>query len=419
MRFLDHVTLYDGENKPRITNDGYMVASVKAARTGIQEYLGSELGITDKQIVRVLRHEDDVFNPDSLSTFVGKPATDNHPPTSVNAENWKQYSVGSIGEGVMRDGEYIRIPLVMMDATAIRRVQNGKRELSMGYEMDLIDEQGEYNGQAYDMRMVNMRMNHIALVDRGRAGPQARIGDTWIDVPPIKTPTTPVSATQTTKDTSMSDKLRKVTVDGIPVETTDAGAQVIDTLQSKLALAEQANTDAQIAHDTALANKDEAHRQAISAKDTELARKDQEIDDLKKQVLSDADLDKRVAARSKLITKALTLLGKDAQPEQFEGKPDQEVMTHVVDKICGAGTCADKSMDYITARFDAIEVKTDQVRDTLLQTPTPQTQVMVTGDGNTQPMTPYAAMCMDLQNAHLNPPGQAPMPNGQPVYPQR
>ena len=221
-RFIEDAQL----SGSRITTDGYLVASVLCARTGIQDYLGTELDKPDMPIVKVYRPESSVFAKDSLSTFVGKPTTNDHPPVQVTADNWKEYAVGSIGEDVLRDGEYIRVPITLMDAATIKAVQDGKREISMGYDMELDWTPGTTSGgQAYDAVMTNLRMNHLAIVDRGRAGSRARIDDnnpTQWGVSPLLTDRNPPIMTT-----------RKIVVDGLTIETTDQGAEAIGKLQAE------------------------------------------------------------------------------------------------------------------------------------------------------------------------------------------
>ena len=324
----------------RLTRDGYLVASVLCARAGIQDYLGVEVGRPELPVVHVYRPESAVFAKDSLSTFIGKPTTNDHPPELVTADNWKQYAVGAIGEEVLREGEYIRVPITLMDAAAIKAVQDGKREISMGYEMDLTWDSGQTpDGHAYDAVMSNLRMNHLAIVDRGRAGSKARIGDesskTW-GIAPLVTDGKPSMTT------------RKIVIDGFTIETTDQGAEALEKLQKQ----NQALTDAakttQAAHDA-----------AIAAKDKELATKDAEIDALKKAALTDAQLDAKVQARAALIGKAQKL-AKDAD---FAGKSDIEIMTAAVTAVRGADAVKDKSPAYIEAAFDlAIDAQPDQFR---------------------------------------------------------
>ena len=67
----------------RTTADGYLVGEAKVARTGIQEYLADELGLTDRagdEIIRVYRPEGEVFSKDSLASYAFRPVTIDHPP---------------------------------------------------------------------------------------------------------------------------------------------------------------------------------------------------------------------------------------------------------------------------------------------------------------------------------------------------
>lgn len=161
----------------RQTQAGFLASRPRVGRVGIQDYLGSEIGVTDKQIVKVFRPEEEVFHIDALSSLAHKTVTDDHPSELVNAKNWKKYAVGMMGSEVARDGDFIRVPLMVMDAETIRSVANGKSELSLGYTCELDFTPGEYNGQAYDAVQRNIRINHVAIVDAARGGKKLRIGD--------------------------------------------------------------------------------------------------------------------------------------------------------------------------------------------------------------------------------------------------
>ncbi|HCF0513999.1 TPA: DUF2213 domain-containing protein, partial [Pseudomonas aeruginosa] len=161
----------------RRTADGYLVADARVARTGIQEYLGSEVGKPDIPIVRVYRPPESVFAEDAMRSYAYRPMTNGH-HGEVTAENWKKLAIGQTGSEVLRDGDFVRVPLVLMDADAIRDYEAGKRELSMGLEAEVIFEDGVTpTGETYDARLGPMRMNHLALVDHARGGEQLRIGD--------------------------------------------------------------------------------------------------------------------------------------------------------------------------------------------------------------------------------------------------
>ena len=117
----------------RVTDEGYLVANVRTARIGTQDYLGSELDRPDLDTVTVYRDESEVFRKASLQTFGLLPVTDDHPDDLVTADTARMVSVGTTNEEVLRDGEYLRIGIKLTDAATIRKVQDGKRELSVGY----------------------------------------------------------------------------------------------------------------------------------------------------------------------------------------------------------------------------------------------------------------------------------------------
>lgn len=345
----------------RLTKDGYLVAEANVARTGIQLYSAGELGMDGDptKVVRVYRPPEEVFAADALASYAHRPVTVDHPSVMVDATNWKEYAKGQTGDEVLRDGEFVRVPLMLMDKAAIEDWANGKRELSMGYTMDLKIADGETeNGEQYDAVQTNLRMNHLALVTRARGGSKLRLGDNQPE------------------DSSMDVKLTTITVDGLSVQTTDAGAQAISKLTKDL---EAARTD--------LKSKQDSHDEALANKDRELAAKDAEIDDLKGKILSDADLDKRVNERADLIATAKRIADKD-----YTGKTDAEIRKMAVVAKLGAKAVDGKSDDYVQARFDILseDANQDGVR-----------RVIKTGDVNglDDVSKSHAGMVDHLQNA--------------------
>ncbi|MER9188309.1 DUF2213 domain-containing protein [Mesorhizobium australicum] len=330
MQFTDKVSVAG----TRRTADGYLVATARAVRTGIQLYAGHEVGMPDQDVVRVYRAADQVFSQDSLQSFSHAPITVDHPDEEVTADNWKALSVGEVSTAAKQDGQWVMLPLILKDAAAIKSVMDGKRELSAGYTCDLDFTPGvTADGEAFDAQQRGIKINHLALVDRARAGSKARIGD---DVG--KWGASPVT-TQTADERNIQMDLRKVLVDGLTVETTDAGAQAISKLFGDLA-----SSAAKI---TTLATD---HATAIAAKDKDLAKKDAEIDGLKAKVLSDADLDKRVAARADLIGKAKAI----AKDVKTDGLSDSAIRKAAVAAKLGDAAIADKTDAYIDARFDIL-----------------------------------------------------------------
>lgn len=182
MLFADQLTL----DAPRRVNGGFLAVRAKAARTGVYQYGGAEVdpqnkhGLRDTAIVHVLRDERTVFDNAAARSFIGKPVTDDHPSVAVTADNWRDHARGTI-MGAMREGDYLAFDLLLTDAEAIRKVDAGKRELSNGYSAEL--EFGDFtaaDGTKCQARQTSITGNHVALVDRGRAGSECRIADTAI-----------------------------------------------------------------------------------------------------------------------------------------------------------------------------------------------------------------------------------------------
>lgn len=217
-----------GIESVRTTSDGYLVADVRVARTGVQRYAAAELGLPGGGLVNVYRPESTVFSKDSMATFSGKPVTLLHPPEPVDASNWKKYAVGDVGEEIARDGDFIRVPIKIMDAATIEAIEGGTKELSVGYNVDVAIEDGVTpEGEKYQaIQRGHLKVNHIAVVPRARGGQELRIGDgveEW-GASPV-----------TERKEKVSDTpLKTVVVGDEAVLVTDAGAKAIELLKGQL-----------------------------------------------------------------------------------------------------------------------------------------------------------------------------------------
>lgn len=322
--FTDSVAI----DAPRRTADGYLVATVKAARTGIQNYLGREVGRPDLATVRVYRPEEEVFSADTIRSFAHRPVTIDHPPEAVGATNWRQHSVGMTGDEIARDEGFVRVQMVIMDHAAITAVEGGKRELSMGYNCQLDWTPGTTpEGEAYDARQTRIRGNHLAIVTAGRAGPHCRIGDSWPKDPKA---------------------LVDFTYDG---ETVQVPEDIIGILNQKVAEISEIR----------------AKRKAVQDHlDEQLADRDRQIAELNDQ-LSDAGIERRVQARYELTRDARRLLPQII----IDGQPDEEIRRTVVSAKIGdrANTLSDAEITGAFVGMLAASPEPDPVRDALMAKP--------------------------------------------------
>jgi hypothetical protein len=336
-------------------DNGWLRAPATLTRVGVFDYL-----LGNGKVRKELRLPEEVFNADSLASFGLVPLTNDHPwsePDGLDSKNTGSLAVGAVGnpraDGTRR---FVEADLLVTDARAVADIERGKRELSCGYHADLELSPGTWTDPAtgiahrYDAIQRNIRGNHVAIVDRGRAGPDARVrldsaesgmlvsdsaqnNGAAVDIP--------------RKETPHMEKI-KITLDGIEFEVEKTVAQFVakerklsaDMLDAVRAEAKTAKADA----DKAAARADAAE---AKLKDTEA--KLAEANDPKRL---DGLVSAKVAAqtaRVSLENEARKVLGAESK---FDGKSDTEVRKAVIAKLDPEAKLDGKSDDYVTARFD-------------------------------------------------------------------
>ena len=139
------------------------------ARTGFYDYLESDVveGGDPNKIVKVYRSPEEVFDPVSIASFENKPFCNDHPDVDVTPENARELQCGFIRNVVRGKGDLsncLMCDIIVTDPDVINLIETGeKRELSLGYDTNIVEKNGNYE-------MTNIRGNHLALVDSGRAG---------------------------------------------------------------------------------------------------------------------------------------------------------------------------------------------------------------------------------------------------------
>ena len=158
------------------TPEGYLVClGVPIGRTGEQEYLPRELGLEGDKLIKVYRKEQDVFKPSAIASFEGKPFCNDHPPEDITAANYPMYAKGTavnVRRGTLDSGEdALLCDIIVYDANLAEQIKAGKREISCGYDCTYVSNgDGTYHQE-------DIIGNHVAVVDRGRAGASVSIKD--------------------------------------------------------------------------------------------------------------------------------------------------------------------------------------------------------------------------------------------------
>ena len=161
----------------KLTPEGFLLCEgVRIARTGTMLYAKGEIPLESgiDGTIEVTRDADEVFRAETLSSFEGKPVTNDHPPEEVTPDNWRDYAVGTVhnvrqGEGA--EAKYLIADMLITDREAIDDVRGGKKEVSCGYDADY---EQIAPGRGVQRDIIG---NHVALVEAGRCGPRCAIGD--------------------------------------------------------------------------------------------------------------------------------------------------------------------------------------------------------------------------------------------------
>ena len=147
---------------------GFLHDTPIVTSTGIFEY-----GVPDGGVRRELRLPEHVFDKKSLASYTGKPVIITHDAGSIDKDNVMKEIVGTILSEGFQDGSDVRCKIVIHDIDKVKKTPY--RELSLGYNLDLIEEPGEWNGEPYDAIQTNIRINHLAIVESARAGEKAHL----------------------------------------------------------------------------------------------------------------------------------------------------------------------------------------------------------------------------------------------------
>jgi hypothetical protein len=370
---------------PRRTADGYLAVRAKAARVGHYEYSGRDVdpdnahGLRDAATVHVARDADTVFDSASVRSFIGKPITDDHPIEAVTAGNWRDHSRGVV-MGAIRDGDHLAFDLVLMDAATIAKVEGGKVELSNGYSAGL--EFGDFtaaDGTKCQARQTSITGNHVAIVDRGRAGPSCRIGD---------------AATCSTAPSTILDSLkqekpvsRTLTIDGLPVNVADADAATATINR----LVEQRD---------GLKTRAETAEGLVTARDATIVQRDATIVTLTSDKAA-LEAAKPTPAQLRDAAKAYGIVvakGKAAGITVTDAMGEDEIKKAVVDKAMPGNTY---SAEHIAIAFDALtkDAKVDDAAGRIHSIGTP----VIVGDAATDYATARAKRKTDLTDAWRKP----------------
>ena len=359
--------------KYEVTPEGYLRAWATIARTGVQMYSNA-----DGSVRREYRPEEEVSSPESLASFAGKAITLEHPPVLLDSANTKDYQIGFSGTEVVYDNGFVRAVMTITDQDAIEKIMKGDaKEVSAGYRVEFDPTPGvAATGENYDgiQRMIDG--NHIAVVRRGRAGPQVKLHLDRLDA-------ADPSLLSIEEDPSMT---AKVNFDGAEFEVSESVALAITKERDDARMSYEdmkKKYDAMMSEASKMKEEMDGMEKEMKGKmDAAEGRADaleQELEAVKAdlEAAGQVNIDSLVEERVALIDKARTNLDSEFD---FAGKSAREIMEASIKAVRGdALDLSERSDDYVQAMFDTLadaaprsdSATTDELRKAVASIATP------------------------------------------------
>ena len=344
------LTRYDTAPIDKVTQDaqtGFVhITDVPIARVGVFPYLKA-----DSSIEMEAKLPDELLSDSTVSSADSKPVTNDHPTELVNQQNASKYMKGFTADNAHVDNDTLKVDMTITDADLISEINKGKQELSIGFETEIVPEKGEYKGVAYDSVQRNIQINHVAVVEHGRAGHSVRlIGDSAEMVEQdnvhkkgqiMETTKVRLNDADVTVATGDADKIIKLDADNSEKQ------RQIDDLKAKIKEMQDQLAKLQGDDDKNKKNADKAQAKADAA--------EKELADLKEKYSGDA-MDKAISARMELINKVKPYVG---DSYEFKGKSEKQLKLDAIKALDDSVDLDDKSDDYINAYFDSMCKKQD------------------------------------------------------------
>ena len=337
------------------TDQGFLRIPIRATRTGVFKYI-----LPNGELRRELRLPEEVFNPESMATLSNVPITDTHPKNMVTSKNATGLTVGFTGDKVIKDEDtYLLTQGSIIDERKISRIESlGNQEVSCGYTADLEMVAGLWENEAYDAIQRNIRYNHLALVDKGRAGSNVRLildSDEAVLYNDNITVGDSMKVKIGDKEFEMSDEAGKA----FQAFTKKKDAEFA-LLKGGKETAEKEKTDAETSLETVKSDLDKSNAKADTL-DVEIKSLKEEVKSGKEK-MDNLDIDSMVIEKKNLVETASKFLG----DEKLDGLSNIDIKKKVVGKVLADVKVDEKSEDYINTSFETIskmEVKVDSLAD--------------------------------------------------------
>lgn len=372
---------FDRASVRTVDQDGRLrVEITHISKAAVNPYRGDEipdwerLGLDPNRVYFLLRDPDELAR--AAPSFNNIPLLSKHVPVTVD-EPQKEFVVGATGSDAVFTAPYLDNSLVVWDAVAIAGIESRQQqELSSAYRYRADMTAGVYQGVPYDGVMRDIRGNHVALVEVGRAGPDVVVGDSNTlkpsEIPKMKYSNTAIAVAaalrvylrpKLAQDAALGDLgplVKGLTAKNFASERPRLVRAVEGRVKGKLAqdadlsdLAEVIDTFSTPGDPLVAGDEDDAEEPPV-AQDDELMGKMREILGAK---LGHEEAERVMKALGEPTSSAP---GASDEPPPFEGKPDEPVSKPAMDAALAKAT--KEGENAAVARMTAIRTAEQECR---------------------------------------------------------
>lgn len=335
---------------------GLLVADVPIAKLTVLPYLDST-----GQVVHELKHPRDFASPAFLATIPGKPIVDGHAPGGIpydelDEEGRARYTCGfthTAPGSVWVEDSLIYAREVVFDEQLIAGIRSGEKvQVSTGIWSLVTDEEGVYDGVAYQRRQTKPMLDHLAHVAQGRCGPEcAVVLDGAIEISESTNEEggngMEEKESKNEQTTTLELKLDEATIALCP----DAKAEDVTAFQAAIDAVIQAKTDA-LTKVTELTTQLDAAKGEGDGKDVVIKTLQGELKTVQEaQTKFDEGLDTRLDERIDMIA-----FMRELDPEyDHRTKTVQDMRVDALKHFDETFEPKDLSEDYVKASFDTVQ----------------------------------------------------------------
>lgn len=310
-------------------NSFWFIPKNPVSKVGVFDYLGSSISddCEPNKVYKVFRSGE--------TLLASVPTWDNPPKPFIEDHEMLGEGFTEIDErpvqGVITNPQYedgvLYADITVYSEKLKEAIENGKKELSLGYFCKFEKQPGVYDGVAYDYVQVDMVGNHIALVDAGRCGSDVKVFDRKcvmdsFDITPAglkkECDSGTIESTETTetKDSEMADIRKTIQAilakDSAEAEKVEAIAELIEETTDEKDVEEEVKTEDKC-------GKDEESKE--EEKKTEDSENEEEV--------KDNEEEKEVKDESLSLLKKIAdgideLLKKSADEKEEEAKDEDD-----------------------------------------------------------------------------------------------